>query len=249
MRLTSITVENYRSITRAHRVAISDRTILVGPNNEGKSNILRALVTAMSVLTSSMTRVFRAAGGQVILGPTHRDSYDWDTDFPIPLQESTPDGESVILLDFRPTPEELVAFRSEIGSKLKDNLPLRICLGQRQVKVSVHKKGPGGPALTKKSAAIAKFVASRLEFEHIPAVRTAGSAQQIVSTLVDRELRKLETDPAYVDALRKVAAIQQPTLDTLSASIRQTLVKFLPKVQNVSVEISDNARPGGSTSM
>lgn len=242
MKLTSITVENYRSITRAHRVAISERTILVGPNNEGKSNILRALVTAMNVLTSSMGRVVRTANGQVLFAPGHRQYYDWDTDFPIPLQEDRPDGESVILLDFRPTLDELEQFRSEIGSKLKDNLPLRICLSANGAKVSVHKKGPGGPALSKKSAAIARFVASRLDFEHIPAVRTAGSAQEIVSTLVERELKKLEADPAYGDALRRIAELQQPSLDTLSASIKQTLVKFLPKVRNVSVQISDNAR-------
>lgn len=100
MRLASITVENYRSITRAHRVAISDRTILVGPNNEGKSNILRALVTAMSVLTSMRVRLLKGQRTLSFMGIRTRDHYDWETDFPIALQESKPDGESVIRLDW-----------------------------------------------------------------------------------------------------------------------------------------------------
>lgn len=243
MKLTSITVENYRSITRAHRVPISDMTVLVGPNNEGKSNILRALVTAMNVLTGGPPRL-PPGYSQVGRGrlPGYTRLYDWDTDFPIHLQEKKPNGHSVILLDFRPTEDELQEFRKEIGSKIKDTLPLRISLGPREFSVSVHKKGPGGPALTKKSQRIATFVAQRLEFEHIPAVRTAESAQQIVSTLVGRELSKLEGNEEYAQALQKIEELQQPTLDQLSKSIKQTLVKFLPKVDDVTVQIPAASR-------
>jgi len=146
------------------------------------------------------------------------------------------------VLDFRLDEEELADFRKEIKSKIKDNLPIRVCLGQREFQVSVHKKGPGGPALTAKSASIAQFVASRLEFEHVPAVRTAGSAREIVSMLVERELRKLESNQEYTDALRRIEELQQPMLDQLSASIKQTLVKFLPKVADVTVDIPRSNR-------
>src|SRR5690606_1221705 len=243
MKLTSITVENYRSITRAHRVRISDMTVLVGPNNEGKSNILRALVTAMNVLTGGALRMppgYSQSGRARLPGYTR--FYDWDTDFPIHLQDRKPNGQSVILLEFRPTEEELQEFRQQLGSKLKDTLPLKISLGPREFSVSVHKKGPGGPALTKKSVNIAKFIAARLEFEHIPAVRTAESAQQIVSTLVARELSKLEENQDYAEALRKIEELQQPTLNQLSESIKQTLVKFLPKVDGVTVQIPGASR-------
>ncbi len=242
MRLVSITVENYRSITKAHRVAIGERTVLVGPNNEGKSNILKALVAAMDTLTSSLVRVVRTGSGRVIVGNRSREVYDWETDFPIALQSSKPQGESVIILDFRPTKEEIEQFKSQIGSKLKDSLPLRVCLGPQGAKISVYKKGPGGPALTKKSEAIAKFVASRVEFQHIPAVRTAESAQRIVGDLVDRELARLEANPEYVETIKKIATLQQPVMEALSAGIKQTLVKFLPRVRDVRVEIPESAR-------
>lgn len=242
MRLTSITIENYRSITRAYRVPISDMTVLVGPNNEGKSNVLRALVAAMNVLTGG--RSLWHPSGATVRGRIggHRPFYDWDTDFPIHLQEKKPTGQSVILLDFRLDEEELADFKREIKSKLKDNLPIRVCLGQREFQVSVHKKGPGGPALTAKSPQIAAFVANRLEFEHVPAVRTAGSAREIVSTLVERELRKLEENDDYTKALLRIEELQKPMLNQLSLSIKQTLVKFLPKVSSVTVEISRSNR-------
>ncbi|HYD82192.1 MAG TPA: AAA family ATPase [Paucimonas sp.] len=52
MRLVSFSVTNFRSITDAHKIPISDSTVLIGRNNEGKSNLLRALSIAMKALTA-----------------------------------------------------------------------------------------------------------------------------------------------------------------------------------------------------
>jgi putative ATP-dependent endonuclease of OLD family len=53
MRLVSFSVQNYRSITKANKIKVGQSTVIVGPNNEGKSNVLRALVTAMKVITQA----------------------------------------------------------------------------------------------------------------------------------------------------------------------------------------------------
>jgi len=50
MRLDAFTITRYRSINRAQRVPVGSFTVLVGPNNEGKSNILRALGAAFAAL-------------------------------------------------------------------------------------------------------------------------------------------------------------------------------------------------------
>ena len=51
MKLKSFSVTNFRSITKAHHVNLSNTaTILVGKNNEGKSNLLKALSIAMEVM-------------------------------------------------------------------------------------------------------------------------------------------------------------------------------------------------------
>src|SRR5690606_4493756 len=49
-------------------------------------------------------------------------------------------------------------------------------------------------------------------------------------------------DPAYQEALTKVAEVQRPLLDALSSEVRQTLVKFLPKVRDVRFDIPFEAR-------
>jgi len=240
MKLVSFTVEKYRSIVRAHRISTGKSTILIGPNNEGKSNILRALVAAMSALTRGALLV--TARHRAISRYDHRRFYNWHHDFPVHLQTEQPDGKSVVRLEFELTNQETEEFRREIGSNLNGTLPLRISMGSDTALVEVAKQGPGSRTLTAKSQRIARFVAARIEFEHIPAIRTAESAQEIVQMMVERELEVLETEPEYQSALGKVAELQQPLLNTLAESIKETLRKFLPAVQNVQLRISTESR-------
>lgn len=79
MKLVSFTVNNYRSITSANKIAISDITILVGKNNEGKSNLLRAINLSMIAL-----RYYQDPLGI----RRSRSLYDWETDYPVSLQKS-----------------------------------------------------------------------------------------------------------------------------------------------------------------
>ncbi|GEM_PF-2918221 len=51
MDIVSFSVTNYRSLTKAYKLPIRRSTVLIGPNNEGKSNILRALVTILEMLS------------------------------------------------------------------------------------------------------------------------------------------------------------------------------------------------------
>jgi len=50
MKLVDLSVTNYRSITNAHKITLQNLTVLVGKNNEGKSNLLTALNVAMTTL-------------------------------------------------------------------------------------------------------------------------------------------------------------------------------------------------------
>ncbi len=50
MKLVEFSVTNFRSITKAHKINLQDMTVLVGKNNEGKSNLLTALNIAMRAI-------------------------------------------------------------------------------------------------------------------------------------------------------------------------------------------------------
>jgi energy-coupling factor transporter ATP-binding protein EcfA2 len=248
--LVSLTVKNFRSITKAHKLHLGNSTVLIGPNNEGKSNILRALVTALKVLSGVVhtVRVHRGAhGGRTI--KLFRFSqirisryYNWGKDFPIVQQTRSPGGVSEFVLEFELSPKELIDFRGEVGSQLNGNLPIRITLGQESIKVEVAKQGRGGKSLTERSAMVADFVNQRLDFQYIPAVRTAKSAQEVVDIMLGSELESVEGDPKYSDALAEIARLQQPVLDRLSKAILAMLQQFLPAIKDVKVRIASEAR-------
>lgn len=226
MQLTAITVENYRSITKAYKIRLGQSTVLLGPNNEGKSNVLLALVTAMNALIIEQRENTEFFVGRYRI---HR-FYDWHRDFPIHLQASKPKGQSVIVLDFSLSANERAAFRKEVGSDITGTLPIKVALGSKSVSASFHKKGRWAKAVSEKSPRLAAFVSKRVRFEHIPAVRTAKSAHTIVEQLVARELQKVESNIDYQEAVARLAALQEPVLKALSDNIRKTLVQFLPEV-------------------
>lgn len=239
MRLQSFSVTNYRSIDKAHRIPISDSTVFIGKNNEGKSNLLAALATAMSVV-SELGRV-PVVSGRVRLSYRHG-LYDWERDFPIGLQESRPDGESIFRLEFVLTELERQDFRSAVGSALNESLPIEIRMGRSDPKFKVVKQGRGSQPLNAKAVQIAKFVGERIEFTYIPAIRTAEESVRVVSRLVGRELASLERNDDYRSAVQRVAELQRPILQQLGNRIESALHGFLPQIVSVDVKVSDDAR-------
>lgn len=79
MKLHSFSVQNFRSITQANKIPFEDITILLGKNNEGKSNMLRALKICMNILNNEFTPhyidseieeiIFRIIGTEIFLFP------------------------------------------------------------------------------------------------------------------------------------------------------------------------------------
>jgi putative ATP-dependent endonuclease of OLD family len=242
MDLVSFSVSNYRSITKANKLPIGNLTVLVGPNNEGKSNILRALVVTLNMLRHIGSGFPKLGRWRPRLQKRREGYYDWEQDFPISLQEKEPDGKSVFSLELRLSPEEVSEFETEVESSINGTLPVEISLGPIETQFRVVKKGKGGKALSKKKGEISQFISKRINVSYIPAVRTAQSAHQIVDELVEKELAVVESDSMYQKALDEIGKIQKPVLDKISGNIRETLKEFLPNVTEVTVTVSQEER-------
>lgn len=238
MRLVSFSVTNFRSITDAHKIPIGDSTVLLGRNNEGKSNVLRALGIAMRALTAHASEEENAFGDA-----REGHSYSWRRDFPISLQARKSGLESIFRLEFELTPVEIEEFRETIKNQLNGNLPIEVKFGKSNLpEINVRKQGPGGPALSAKSAKVAKYIAEHIQFIYIPAVRTEDEALSVVQEMLSLELAQLEKNAEYIAALQKIAGLQQPILDKVSSSIQKSLTQFLPGIKGVRVSIPSSAR-------
>lgn len=62
MKLIAFSAKNYRSISTAYKLPPTDYTVIVGPNNEGKSNILKGLGLALTLLTGTRLMRYRRSG-------------------------------------------------------------------------------------------------------------------------------------------------------------------------------------------
>lgn len=247
MRLDSISVKKYRSIAHAEKLQLADLTVLVGPNNEGKSNLLQALVTGMRYLGGAPRRGQRSVGRRRSGLARAAGFYDWDRDFPQSLQLSEPNGSSIFDFRFRMTDQETRTLENLTGHRLNGELPVRLRFGRSgEPEFSVPKQR-SGPSLSQKKDEIRAFVAQRVAVQYIPAVRTMDAALDVVDDLVQREIdAQTETDE-YAKAIQKVAELQQPIWDALAKSLQESLGQLLPDIKSVTVEVTDRAyRPPAS---
>lgn len=223
---------NFRSISKAEKLPLGEFTVLVGPNNEGKSNILQAMVLGMEALRRTRTSALpRPRNPQ----SPRSGGYDWERDFPQALRATKPEGRTTMRFDFQLTPEENEAFHAEVGSKLNTALPISISFGRTGAPQFTVRKPRHGAALSAKRDEIAKFIGERVDVQYIGAVRTGADASRIVSRMLARELNAAAQDPEYAAALAKVRELRQPVLEAVSKSVTEKISDLLPDVTGVEV--------------
>jgi AAA15 family ATPase/GTPase len=243
MKLASIQIENYRSILKTQTLNLDEHfTVILGPNNEGKSNLLRAIVLAMNCLRDFRDPVSSGLAKRDGYFRLSRSNYEWDSDFPQSLKKKFPDGETILSLAFELTEKERTAFTSHCGSAINGNLPLEIRVGSGGVKFKVRKPGKGAKAYEKNSYKIAQFVSRNFSFEHIPAIRPEELSLSVVGNLLERELDALSSDKNYKDALKTIDDLQRPIYEQLERTVQVQLKKLIPTVKRVKI-----AQPTGPT--
>lgn len=210
--------------------------MLIGKNNEGKSNILKSLQLVMSILQEHASEGLRAS--------SYRESlYEWKRDFPIQLQLGKCVKQTIFKLEFLLDDDEITEFKKDIGTNLNGLLPLEVRIGKENLAtIKLIKRGKGTKSLSAKSAKIARFVASRIYFNYIPAVRTDEEAIKLIGNMLSQELRSLEKEPAYQQALDTIKRLQEPILNSLASRVQAPLKEFIPSIKSVKIEIFDSVR-------
>lgn len=234
MKLVEFSVTNYRSVTTAHKIPIDNLTVLVGKNNEGKSNILSALNVAMSAVMShgGMSVVPR----RYIARERHRFCYLWTRDFPIQLQDRKSGLESIFRLNFRLEGQELSEFQSLTGIRGNEDIPISVKIGKDNVpKVEVPKRGSA--SYNKKSAVITEFISQRISFNYIQAVRTEEMALQALSEVIRNGLQSLRNNSDYLEARKRANVLIQQLVDEMSERLLEPLRIFIPSLQDVKIKL------------
>lgn len=240
MRLLSFSVVNYRSITNARKIQTSNMTVLVGKNNEGKSNILRALTLAMDIM-----KMYYSDPRSLRLSATYlkrRTGYVWERDYPLSLQERNPNGFSSIELDFELNSSDISTIRNLTGIRLSGHVPVRVSINHSSIKIDIPKRGTPAFSNVENKLKIIEYVCFKIDFNFIPAVRTEHDALRVVESLIEKQLLTLESNPEYIEATHKIECLQQDVLDRISAQLIAPLQEFLPSVRDVQIHLQKDQR-------
>lgn len=234
MNVKEFSVKNFRSITDAYKLALGNYTVLVGPNNEGKSNVLRALVLGLNLLSRGRAV---ASHSRTRTRLTYRDverfDYEWRRDFPLSLQDSRPSWKTVLSLTLELTSEDFEAFQAKIGSRLQSDLRIQLELGKEEATFNVVMRGRGKQYLQQREKLIAEFIGERLLVQYIPVSRSAEMSHDLVNELIQRELAVLETTVEYKNTLNQLESLQRPIREQLSSEISATMTGFIPNLKAI----------------
>lgn len=256
MRLRRVSVSKYRSIDRTASFDVADFTVLVGPNNNGKSNLLRATVLAMQVIerwarlpfeprlqvpVSFVTRVSsretRVRGAETV-------GYEWERDFPIFARDRAGSRKrTVISLDFELTADEQTQFKDETGISINESLPVEVSFNDKHVELKIRKQGRGDHA--SRARDIAKFVAARLTILHIAAIRTGATAMTITEDLLTARRRELLESEHGGEILAELDAIDKRAQEEVRSTLKETMARFVPEVVDVTLEARSLSRTSG----
>lgn len=240
MHIARFKVERYRSIEKAESIDLATLTVLVGPNNEGKSNILRALVVGLQALSTvtAWTRTTRPRQGILRQRLGQFESYAWTRDFPIRLQKLTPGASSIFEFEFSLDNDDLAAFKKEIGHSLNGELKLRVLLANNgQAQIKIVKKGPGSAGLNANVQSIARFVSRRIRVEYIPVARTYDVSQMVVRREAESILQRVTQTERYQAALEELNRSVIEALVPLEVRLLEGVKEFVPEVTSVSLRV------------
>ena len=223
MQLVNFSVTNYRSITKAHKINLQNITVLVGRNNEGKSNILMALNVAMETMMQHANHA-----------NVHERLYDWQRDFPVQLQQRKNNLDSVFRLNFRLNHDENTEFFRTTGIRSNEDIPIELKYGRdNRSKITVPKKGSS--SFNDKSEKVTAFICERIAINYIQAVRTEDMAMDVIHKLISTELSKLYDNEEYKSAEQTIYNLQEAVYNDIANRILAPLQEFLPQLTNVEI--------------
>lgn len=247
MKIKSFTITNYRSIKEAYNIPLNeDMTILIGKNNEGKSNILKALSGAFYIIKLLKRYEIGPQLDTSIFNSRRRRTneyenwdYDWIRDFPISKQRRSKKGETKFRLVFTLTPEEQKEFNQKLKHNFNKTLPIEIIISKDHVSVDIPKRsrGDSNKIFKNKVNIIASFIAEHFDSIYIPAIRPAELSLEIIDTLIERTIRHaVLLEPKYAEAQKMIDEIMDESLFNLSTDISRILKDFIPNIESVTIE-------------
>lgn len=267
MRLSRFEVSNYRSFIKLSSVSLGPVSVIVGANNEGKSNLARAINTAVQILESyanhgrmrrkrvNQLRKERDSQKSIIqpsrLQPFHfREYYNPVTDRPKSLKSNSK-ALTKFCLHFELSDEEIDEFKEKFGSSINSKLQIKISLkfpgkidplGRPifEPEIELVKQGHSKKALQQQLDNIIVYIFSKFSLVMSDAVRPGTESLNSLRGLIESNLRRLQiNDENYNAALRTIQEAREGVVKSVEEEFRNTLQNFISDLAELNIEVND----------
>ena len=236
MRLRTFYVKSYRSIIEAKLDDIQKNCVIVGPNNAGKSNLLRAVYIALSIALEGDFRRIRR--NRQFSYAYNGENYNWERDIPVSLKNDK-NASTVFKLTFEFSDEEKNEFKDQFKINLSKSLQMKFQLFSEKTEYNIIMPGRAKAPMEKQMQEIGLFIRSKLDYQYIPCVRSSDLTDDYFSKLISKEFKQLESSKEYLECKNKMIELQLPIIQNLEKKLCSNLQTFLPDIQEVSLSRDD----------
>lgn len=230
MRLRTFYVKSYRSIVEATLEDIQNYSVIVGPNNAGKSNLLRAIFVSLSIALEGDFQ--RSRRNRQYSYAYSGEQYSWERDIPVSLRDDD-SASTVFKLTFEFSENEKQEFKTKFGINLSKSIQMKFQLFKRSTEYNIIMPGRAKRPMEEKMREIGLFIRSKLDYEYIPCLRSTEFTAEYFSRLLNKEFRQLEEQDAYKRCIETIRTLQAPVIDRLENKLTTSLKTFLPDIARV----------------
>ena len=246
MLIKSFSLQNFRSITSANELPLSDYSILIGPNNEGKSNILKALVMMQEYIANTI--FYNHTHPKFLFRPHQRRTqrirkrkyndeliYDWNRDFPIKFKKKINHEKTIFVIVYSLSKSEKKQFKKTSNNILVKDLQITISLNSSSSEIEIVDTNSSKKKFRNISS-ICEFISTKIQIQYISAIRTSEETLALIDKMISSQLFVLQQTKKYKKILNDIEKLQKPILKNLSEKLTENVSAFLPQVKTIKLD-------------
>ncbi|MBR4255200.1 MAG: AAA family ATPase [Lentisphaeria bacterium] len=264
MKLVQFSLERFRNFVDKQTIDFSNNSVIIGPNNEGKTNVLKALAISWDLLMDfAKDKLPYSFSGNEIVFPAIDTSfsndyytkqtrehpnpfpiYVWGLDYPVSLKEDKNDKQknvSTFILDIQLTDEEKEKIESNIKNLFKQSIvSLKLEFGPEIITLSVLQLDSASEIIIKETV---RCIVKKISFLYIDPIRTVASISKMINNILDMMLRDVYMSRDYQNLDNMIFGLLDPTVKRLYNVLNKSLKQFIPAIHDNSFKFYHSNRP------
>ncbi|MEW4728197.1 AAA family ATPase [Staphylococcus aureus] len=252
MNLSEVYIKNFRNIKEV-TLSLSKYSVILGKNNEGKTNIMKAIYRGWNIINDFSTHYPKAIsamikrdGFRIKYNSIPKSSKEIVED-DITLVPSFKTKDITIGFYFDLTSEEKVSLYNLLKSKtvITDKIYIEVKYDEYlryKCKVKLNIDG----RFLKSSENILTsvlFIIEKFDIDYIPSIRTEETATEIIKDAVNERLNDLTLRDDYNKAIGLVNELQDQELKKLSEQIEPVIKRYLKNIKSIEVKSMKSTLP------